>query len=175
MGNITTYNWDPNSALAEHRRRPGKLTTFSYVTLLENKISSLTSITQPLGGIFTYTYNSNDQVSSLTDQLGNVTTLLWNSSGLRSAAIDALGNRTSYSYNSMGQLASVQNPLGQLVTLVYNSLGQQIALINSLGNRVELYLQRQRDRADRAEPAGGDRDVLERPGQPADELYRSAW
>ena len=77
-----------------------------------NKIPTLSSITQPLGGIFTYAYNSNGQVSSLTDQLGQVTSLVWNASGLRIAAIDALGNRTSYSYTQLGQLASVQNPLG---------------------------------------------------------------
>ena len=112
----------------------GNRTSFTYVTLSPSQVESLASIQQPLGGLFTYTYNSNGQVSTVVDQLGNTTSLVWNSSGLRSVAIDPQGNRTSYSYNSFGQITAVQNPLGQIVTAVYNSVGQQTAIINPLGH-----------------------------------------
>ena len=83
VGNITSYSWDTSNRLLTIGDGLGHTTSFSYVRNGTNQISYLSSITQPLGGIFTYGYNSNGQVSSILDQLGAATTLTWNSSGLR--------------------------------------------------------------------------------------------
>ncbi len=70
VGNITSYSWDVTGHLLSIGDGVGNVTSFGYVTNATNKIEYLSSITQPLGGIFTYTYNSSGQVSALTDQLG---------------------------------------------------------------------------------------------------------
>ena len=91
VGNRTSYSWDSTGHLLSIGDGLGNTTTFGYVTNGTTHIESLTSIEQPLGGIFTYSYNSGGQVTSLIDQLGRVTTLVWNASGLRSVAVDAWG------------------------------------------------------------------------------------
>jgi len=133
-GILTTYSWDNSNRLTAIVDGLGNPTSLAYGTL-SNQNAGLASITQPLGGIFTYTYSGN-QVAAVTDQLGNTTSLVWNSAGYRIAAIDPQSNRTSYSYSSGGLLTAVQNPLGQIVSMVYNAVGQQIALINPIGQAV---------------------------------------
>ena len=107
---MTTYNWDSNNRLLSIGDGLGNVTSFAYVTNCDQQGRDLRSITQPLGGIFTYTYNSSGQVSSYADQLGGITTPGLERGGYRIAAIDPLGNRTSYSYSSLGQLGIGAKP-----------------------------------------------------------------
>ena len=58
LGNTTTYNWDVANRLLSIGDGLGAVTSFGYVQVFPNKISYLSSIKQPLGGIFTYTYSS---------------------------------------------------------------------------------------------------------------------
>lgn len=83
VGNVTSYSWDSVGHLLSIGDGLGNVTSCGYATNATNHLAYLSSIMQPLGGIFTYTYNGNNQVSALTDQLGETTTLTWNSSGLR--------------------------------------------------------------------------------------------
>ncbi len=58
VGNITSYSWDGTGHLLAIGDGLGNTTTFSYLQNATNMVSYLNSITQPLGGIFTYNFNS---------------------------------------------------------------------------------------------------------------------
>ncbi len=76
-GNLTSYSWDSLNCLTGIIDALRFTTSFTYTTL-SNNVARLASIQQPSGALFTYTYNSNNQVSLLTDQFGNSTSLVWN-------------------------------------------------------------------------------------------------
>ena len=63
VGNRTSYSWDANSRLLGITDGLNNTTSFTYTTL-GNLTASLASITQPLGGIFTYGFNSSGQLSA---------------------------------------------------------------------------------------------------------------
>ena len=124
-------------------RRPGVIVdplgsraTISYKTMT-NTLGDrrMSAVTLPMGGRFTFDYDSNDRVKQLFEENGNRATLVWDGNGNRKAIIDALGQRTSFTYNALNQVQSEINPLGERTTSVYNTLGQVVATINPLGFR----------------------------------------
>ena len=57
-GNLTTYTWGSNNNNSTSITNGlGQTTSFAYVTNATTSIPFLSSIQQPLGGIFTYSYN----------------------------------------------------------------------------------------------------------------------
>ena len=157
LGERTTYVWDENTKLTEVLEPRGDCNTYTYHTT-DFGAKYLESIQKPDGGIFTYSYDNDDQIDKLTDERGNVTTLVWDS-GKRTAVVDPLGNRTTYVYNSREQIEAMVDPLGNRTTTIFDSAGQVSALENPLGERTTYHLPKR--------PTSHDR----RPARPRHDLY----
>ena len=75
------------------------------------------------------------QRTAVTDPLGEITSFSYNSRGQVKAITNPRGYTTSYVYDdSNGNLQATVTPLGEITTYDYNSLNQQIAQQNPLGN-----------------------------------------
>ena len=92
------------------------------VTTLTYTGGNLTSITDTYDRSLTLTYNTRNLLASVTDPLGRVTTFTYNSGGYLLAAItDPLGKTTSYTYNYLYQVTSKIDRDGRQFTFAYQN------------------------------------------------------
>jgi len=96
------------------------LTTFAYSGKL------LTSSTDALNGVTTYTYTTAGFLESVTDPEGNTTSYTYDARGLRTSMTDALLNVWTYSYDSLGRLVDTTDPLGRVAHSEYDATGRLV-------------------------------------------------
>lgn len=144
-GNITeTSMISPNGAVTTWRfyddsgaYRGGfitRVTTVEGVTKYERDIVSnlITSVTDPLGRVMSYTYYPNGLLKTETDNLGNVTSYEYEPAyGLPTKITDPLGNVTTIAYTMSGGKVSktdIRDPLSNLTTINYNTFGMPTSI-----------------------------------------------
>jgi RHS repeat-associated protein len=81
-----------------------------YVTTLAYSGSNLSTVTDPAGRTFTYTYGTNGLVSSITDGTRTVSYGYDGNLNLTSVT-DVLGGSTNYTYDASHRLLSVKDPI----------------------------------------------------------------
>jgi RHS repeat-associated protein len=74
-------------------------------------------------GTVTYTYNGFGEVLTRTDQLNFVTTNVYDGIGNLLTTTDALNNSTTFTYNSRGQLLTATDARGKVNTFTYDVSG----------------------------------------------------
>jgi RHS repeat-associated protein len=87
--------------------------------------SQLVADTDPLGRTTVRSY-TNGCLTSVTDAMGHLTSFSCNGSGLRTSATDSLGNTTAFGYRG-GDLIEVIDPLKRKKTFVYDVLGRSVS------------------------------------------------
>lgn len=80
------------------------------------------------GQIWTYVYDSNDNIKSRTDAAGHVTTFEYDSLNRVTKATEADGGIVTYSYNQRGQQAKVTDPKGNATEYTYNAFGDVLTV-----------------------------------------------
>jgi len=133
-GTCSTYTYN-STLLTSYTDANGNVTTFTYADL-DNRTTSLESVTFPDGGCFTYAYDADSRVQAIVDQFGNCSTLVWDGSSMqrRIALVDAANNCWTYSYNAHDQVQAETDPLGQTTTLSYDASANLLARVDPLGN-----------------------------------------
>jgi RHS repeat-associated protein len=109
-------------------------TTTSYV--FDPVYSKLTSMTDPLGNVTTYSYNNNGNLLNVKDPLGRQTSYTYDSYGEKVTATDPLGNVTQSTYSN-GTLSSQTDALGRVSGYVSDIIGRQIAATSPLGQTTQ--------------------------------------
>ncbi len=127
------------------------------VPFVRDSAGRITKITDPLGNVYSYSYDANGNLTSITlpgvatpitqtydatnllltikDPRGNqavVTT--YDSSGRVQSLTDALGNKTSYSYNLSTNTTTMTAPDGGVSTYTYDSYGMLLSVTDPLGH-----------------------------------------
>jgi RHS repeat-associated protein len=87
--------------------------------------NQLVAVTDPLGRTTVRSY-TNGCLTSVTDAMGHLTSFTCNGSGLRTSVTDSLGNKTTFGYRG-GDLIEVTDPLGRKKTFVYDMLGREVS------------------------------------------------
>lgn len=67
-----------------------------------------------------YVYDYYGRVAKITDPLGRITQYTYNTKGQRASMLDYRGNTTNYSYDAFGREASATHPAGIVTATAYN-------------------------------------------------------
>jgi RHS repeat-associated protein len=107
----------------------GRVTAYVYDSL--SNIISITRLSGTSQAVTTsYTYDPNfSQVTSVTDPLEHKTTVTIDGSGNATARIDPLGNTTTATYNAQGQIKSITDPLKNAPTEFVYDASQDLSTI----------------------------------------------
>jgi RHS repeat-associated protein len=109
--------------------RNGNTTTLTYTGGL------LTGIANAYGRSLALSYNSQNHLASVTDPLGRVTTFHYDSTGRNLASVtDANGAQIQYTYNVLHQLTGKVDRAGRTFTYSYNSSFEPVTVLDSAGS-----------------------------------------
>jgi len=133
-GHTLNTEWSSNGVnLLATTDTLGNRTEFTY-----DEFNNLTSIISPDGKVVTYTYDfqtpeGGKLLTSKTDEIGRITTYTYTLEGYLASETDPYGHTTSYTYNDHGQVTSITNWQGKSTTTVYDELGRLIDVIDEQG------------------------------------------
>jgi RHS repeat-associated protein len=100
---------------------------------------NLTKATDRIGGVKRMEYEPIfNRMTKMTDELGRVTNYAYDSHGNMILMTDALGRTTSYTYDGVGELTSVTDPLSHAKQLVYDAQGNITSVKDALNNTTTL-------------------------------------
>jgi RHS repeat-associated protein len=128
------FTHDASGNMTSRSDALGNKTLFSYEPVF-NKVAS---VTDPLGHVTSFTYDSRGNMLTRTDANGNVASFSYNSFGQVTQITDALGNKTAFSYDGFGNLATVTDPLGNASTTTYDGASRPVETVDALGNRSQI-------------------------------------
>lgn len=105
----------------------------------------INSVTDALGRVTTYSYNSNGNVTAMTRLAGTSQAVTYQFTytddyNQIASITDPLNHTTTFSYNN-GCLAQITDPLGHATTFLCNSAGQPTAIEDALGHLTTLSYQ----------------------------------
>jgi RHS repeat-associated protein len=116
----------------------GNTTRYSYVpsgcASCGAPTDSYDTITDPLGNVYSYSYDKALRVSSVTDPLGNITKYLRDAGGQMTARIDANSNGTGFERDSLKHLAKQTDANGSVIAYSYDGRGNLTHLTDPNGN-----------------------------------------
>lgn len=130
-----TYSYYPNGILQTYTVSKVLPSGTSPITYNYNSLGYLTSVTNALGHVITYSnHNGIGQAQHVVDPNGLVTDYVYDSAGNLKSETQSGGRITSYEYDGNRNVTRVSLPSGQVNTLHYNSAGRLDSAGNSSGN-----------------------------------------
>ena len=125
-GTTTIQHLQTNSTTTPSSSSPVYATT-SYVAATNNNSGAIGQVTDPMGGVTTYSYDQNDDTSQVTDPDGHVMTATYDSNGnLLTQIVDPGGSghlalTTTYTYDADNNVLSKTDPDGIVTQYTYDS------------------------------------------------------
>jgi RHS repeat-associated protein len=133
-GQTQKREYDPNFPLVTKvTDELGRVTSFAYDTR-----GNLVSATNALGQTTTTGFDGFGQMTSVTNALGQTTRTEYDAYGNISASVDPLGNRTTFEYDVVGRLLSKTDPLGRRQSYTYDA-GDRMRTLTDTGGAVSRY------------------------------------
>jgi RHS repeat-associated protein len=142
LGNATSVTEEPESA--------APLTT--HLTYSE-AFSEPTSVTDPMGRITSYAYDTNGNPTAVTDPLGRQTMFGYDGEGERTSITDPEGHATDFTYSHGNQVA-VTDPLGHETQVSYDAVGQPVGILDPEGRLTQLAYDQDNEPISATNPAG---------------------
>jgi RHS repeat-associated protein len=129
-GGSQTQSWtyDDQLNMTTHTNALGQVATYTY-DANGNQLSATGVL-----GTSSFTYNQFSEVLTATDAMSGVTTNTFDAAGNLLSAQDALNNTTSFTYDSRGQLLTMTNALGKTTTLTWDTSGRLTQTKDALAN-----------------------------------------
>jgi RHS repeat-associated protein len=109
----------------------GGIATFSYDTN-----GNLTSATDAAGNTYQYVYDTNGNVTQTINPLGQTVQMTYGPLDELTSMTDAAGNTTQYSYNTAGNLLSIAYPDGTKQSFTYDPLGNPVQTVLQNGDPI---------------------------------------
>ena len=113
-GTVTLYTYDENRMLATKKVGTHPATAYLYVG------GYLSSQTDPLGHVTSYTYNTRGQLAAKTDADSKVTSYEYDAAGNLLRTVDANGKSITMTYDANHQKTSVTDQNGNQIEYSYN-------------------------------------------------------
>lgn len=129
LNQTASYEYEPIfNNLTRMTDRLGRVTTYAY----DSRGNGI-SMTNALNQTTTYDYDQFGQMTSVTDALGHTSQIEYDASGNVTARVDALGNRTTMEYDIIGRLTAIVDPLGRRSSMTYDVLDRLISTTDQAG------------------------------------------
>jgi RHS repeat-associated protein len=93
----------------------------------------LRSVTDPAGGVWSYTTNGRGQVTEQTDPLGRGRSVAYTTAGDLESSTDETGARTTYATDERGWVTATTDPAGATTRIEYTPWGQTTRVTDPLG------------------------------------------
>lgn len=103
-----------------------------WTTTYDTSTGTLTSKTDPLGNVTSYTYDSNKNMASKTGPLIGTTSYAYDAKNNMVSSTDALGNVTNFTYNNRGQVLTISGAQGTTST-TYDDKGNTLTTTDPTG------------------------------------------
>jgi len=123
------FTYEPSGLLASVADASGRAVQFGHVA------GDLTSVTDVLGGVHSYSYDANHRLVSKTDKRGGTTYELYDGDGRWIGSQEPDGTGRSASYDFLNHRAVHHDKTGALTIYEYNERGNPTAITDALGNR----------------------------------------
>jgi RHS repeat-associated protein len=129
VGGQTKMEYDPIfNRLTKITDKLGRITSFTYDTR-----GNFTSMTNPLNQTITYSYNSFGQLISVTSPLGHISQTEYDAQGNISAMVGPLGHRLTFEHDAIGRVTARIDPLGRRSTTEYDALDRIVKSTDPAG------------------------------------------
>ncbi|HEU4766895.1 MAG TPA: DUF6531 domain-containing protein, partial [Pyrinomonadaceae bacterium] len=125
------YEYDERGNVTKSTDRLGGIKRMEY----EPVFNKLTKMTDELGRVTTFAYDSRGNMLSRTDALGRTTSFTYDSFGLLTSTTDPLGHKRTMEYDAQGNLIAAADALGNRSTFEYDAIGRMTAVVDPLGRR----------------------------------------
>ncbi|WP_434644479.1 LysM peptidoglycan-binding domain-containing protein [Achromobacter piechaudii] len=127
-----------SNRLANVSQTDGSQQSFTYVQ--DGANFRVATVTDALGRVTRYAYDTANRKASVTDALGAVTVFENDIEGrltkVTAPAVDGVAQMTSYAYDVNGNVLSIVEPGGNTIAMTYDSRGNQMSQRDTLGNTV---------------------------------------
>ena len=95
----------------------------------------ISRVVDPIGGVTSYTWDSDVNRTSVTDPLGHTTKMAYDGQGNLTSASDALGGTLHVQYEStFNRPTTYTDPAGHVTRIAYDAGGNPVAQTDALGN-----------------------------------------
>lgn len=126
-GATITRTFNANSQMITETSPRGAVTTFAYIG------GRLSSITDSLADLISYSYDNVGRVTSSTNGAGKVTTFAYRADGMVLEETHPLGGKMIYTYDLRDRLVTSTDEMGGVTTNAYNGIGNVISVTNPIG------------------------------------------
>jgi RHS repeat-associated protein len=129
LGGIKRMEYEPVfNRLTRMTDELGHITSYAY-----DSHGNMISMTDALGRISSYAYDGFGELTTITDPLGHIKQLAFDAQGNITSVKDALNDTTAFEYDTVGRLQAVVDPLARRTTLVYDSLDRVTSFVDPAG------------------------------------------
>lgn len=137
-GKTTRYGYDSARNMVRITSPLGEITTYTY-----DGAGRRASEVLPLGNVSgatpaqhttRYTYDSDDRPTTVTDPLGGKTTTTYDKVDDRTSLTNPNGHKTSYSYDAANHLTKITVPDATTTTLTYDAVGDLLTRLDANGH-----------------------------------------
>lgn len=130
VGGVMLRNYEPTFHVVTTATDPlGHVTSYTY-----DQNGKLLSKKDALGQITSYGYDSFGELTSITDASGSISRIEYDAHGNVNAAIDPALNQRSFEYDLLGRATAIVDPLGRRTTMQYSDLGRLVSVTEPNGN-----------------------------------------
>jgi RHS repeat-associated protein len=131
--NYTYFTWGGVKTVS-NPRNSAWVWTYAYTARRQ-----VSSITPPVGGVMSFTYDAKDDQITKTDGLSHAWTMTYNASRLVLTVTDPLGNTITSTYDANGNRKTVKDAKNQVATFTYDTRDRLTQIADPLNGQTAYF------------------------------------